>query len=123
MKTRVLYAVLAAGLLAALFALFSLSAEAQLRTFLVRLPTGSIIKVTVNAPASVPMSRIPGLPGIPLEEITSGLPKVPTGGGGGIPTTSGGGGGGGGGTTTTPSSGGGGSRTGGGGGGTSNGGN
>jgi hypothetical protein len=112
MKKRVLYAVLTAGLLAALFAFFSLSAEAQLRTFLVRLPTGSIIKVTVNAPAGVPMSQIPGLPGIPLEEITSGLPKVPTGSG----TGSGPSGGGGGGTTTTPGSGGG-KKTGGGGGG------
>jgi hypothetical protein len=122
MKKRVLYAVLTAGLLAALFALFSLSAEAQLRTFLVRLPTGSIIKVTVNAPASVPMSRVPGLPGVPLEEITSGLPKVPQ-----VPVpTTGGGGGGGGGTTPPPSSGGGGgggsTRTGTGGGG-GNGGN
>ncbi|MEA2349174.1 MAG: hypothetical protein QOG86_115, partial [Thermoleophilaceae bacterium] len=46
MKKRVLYAVITAGILAALFAVFSLSASAQLRTFLVRLPTGSIIKVT-----------------------------------------------------------------------------
>jgi hypothetical protein len=109
-KKRVLHAVLTAGILAALFALFSLSAEAQLRTFLVRLPTGSIIKVTVNAPAGVPMSRIPGLPGIPLEEITSGLPIPPVSGGGGGPSggggggggTTSGGGGGGGGTTKTP---------------------
>jgi murein DD-endopeptidase MepM/ murein hydrolase activator NlpD len=99
-KKRVLYAVLTAGLLAALFALFSLTAEAQLRTFLVRLPTGGIIKVTVNAPAGVPMSRIPGLPGIPLEEITSGLPGLPTGG------TKGGGPSPGGGSTTSPGPGG-----------------
>src|SRR5919199_5576797 len=108
MTRRLLYAVVIAGAVAALSSLFSLSADAQLRTFLVRLPTGSIIRVTVDAPAGVPMSQIPGLPGIPLEEITKGL-RTPTGGptgGGGGSTTSGGGGGG---TKTTPPPGGGGS--------------
>ena len=53
MKKRLLYAALAAGLLAGLLAIFSLSASAQQRTFLVRLPTGSIIKVTVDATSTV----------------------------------------------------------------------
>src|SRR5439155_1548531 len=52
MKKRLLYAVATVGILAGLLALFSLSATAQLRTFLVRLPTGGIIRVTVDAPAS-----------------------------------------------------------------------
>ncbi|MEA2351862.1 MAG: hypothetical protein QOJ14_276 [Thermoleophilaceae bacterium] len=91
MKKRVLYAVITAGILAALFAVFSLSASAQLRTFLVRLPTGSIIKVTVDAPAGLPMSQVPGLPGTAIEEITAGAP-APVGGGGsgGDPKSNGG---------------------------------
>jgi Transglycosylase SLT domain len=110
MKKRVLYAVLTAGILAALFAVFSLSASAQLRTFLVRLPTGNVIKVTVDAPASLPMSQVPGLPGTPIEEITAGAPAPVGGGSTGEPKSNGGGdntGGGGGGGRKTGDSGGG----------------
>ena len=65
-----------------------------------RLPTGSVIKVTVDAPAGLPMSQVPGLPGTPIEEITQGAPPPVgnggnSGGGGGSNTggnTSGGGG-------------------------------
>src|SRR5437763_9705490 len=123
MKKRLLYAAATAGILGGLLALFSLSATAQLRTFLVRLQSGAIIRVTVDAPASVPMSAIPGLPGIPIQEITKSLPPLPVpighpsgGGSGGGGGGSGGGGGGGGGGTSTHN------RTGGGGGSPSSGG-
>jgi hypothetical protein len=95
MKKGLLLAVLTASLFVGLLAIFSLTAGAELRTFLVRLSTGSIITVSVDAPASVPMSAIPGLPGIPIQEITSHLPG-PLHGGGGSGGGSGGGGGGGG---------------------------
>ena len=95
MKKRLLYAALAASLLAGLLAVFSMSASAQLRTFLVRLPTGNVIKVTVDAPAGVPMSQVPGLPGTPIQEITEGAPPpVGNGGNGGGGDQGGGGGGG-----------------------------
>src|SRR5437763_15419543 len=119
MKKRLLYAAATAGILGGLLALFSLSATAQLRTFLVRLQSGAIIRVTVDAPASVPMSAIPGLPGIPIQEITKSLPPLPvpighpsgggSGGGGGGSGGGGGGGGGGGSGTHNRTGGGGGS--------------
>ena len=114
MKKRLLYAVATVGILAGLLALFSLSATAQLRTFLVRLPAGGIIRVTVDAPASVPMSAIPGLPGVPIQEITKSLPPLPGplghpgGGSGGSGGGGSGGGGGGGGGSHKPGRGGGG---------------
>jgi hypothetical protein len=89
MKRRILLATLLVGVLAGAFALFSMSASAQLRTFLVKLPTGDVIRVTVDAPAGVPMDQVPGLPGTPIQELT------PPGGGdeGGGPTGGGDGGG------------------------------
>jgi hypothetical protein len=85
MKRRLLLAALAAGLLAGVLAIFSLSASAQLRTFLVKLPTGDVIRVTVDAPAGVPMDQVPGLPGTPIQELTppSGDVGDPGGGSGG----------------------------------------
>jgi hypothetical protein len=74
MKKRLLYAATAAALLAGLLAIFSLTAGAQLRTFLVRLPTGAVIKVTVDAPPGIPMGSVPGLPGTPISEVGSGAP-------------------------------------------------
>jgi hypothetical protein len=88
MKRRVLYATLLVGVLAAVLAAFSLSASAQQRTFLVKLPTGNIIRVTVDAPAGLPMDQVPGLPGTPISELT------PPGGGDGGPTGGGDNGGG-----------------------------
>src|SRR3954451_22316000 len=116
MKKRLLFAVLAPAGVGGILLGNSLTAPAELRTFLVRLPTGSVIKVTVDAPSGVPMSQVPGLPGTPIEEITqSAPPPVGSGGGGGgggplggTPAGNGshqGGGssgGGGGGSTTTP---------------------
>jgi hypothetical protein len=90
MKRRLLFATLLVGVLAGVLAIFSMSASAQLRTFLVKLPTGNIIRVTVDAPAGVPMDQVPGLPGTPIQELTA------PGGGeeGGGPTGGGDGGGG-----------------------------
>jgi hypothetical protein len=103
MTRRLLYAMLAGGLIVAAFAAFTLSAAAQDRTFLVRLPTGETITVTVDVAAGIPMSQVPGLPGTPIQELTPGGP------GGGAPPPGGGGGGsagGGGSTGGDPSSGG-----------------
>ncbi|MFL5780643.1 MAG: lytic murein transglycosylase [Thermoleophilaceae bacterium] len=71
---------MAAALLAGVLAIFSLTAGAELRTFLVRLPTGAVIKVSVDAPPGLPMGSVPGLPGTPITEITSPAP-APQGGG------------------------------------------
>ncbi|MEA2397168.1 MAG: hypothetical protein QOK25_724, partial [Thermoleophilaceae bacterium] len=102
MNKRLLRAALAAALLASLLGVFSLTATAQQRTFLVRMKTGTVIKVTVDAPAGVPMSQVPGLPGTAIGEITqSAPPPVGNGGkggggnGGGGGSNNGGGGGGG----------------------------
>src|SRR5207302_5752991 len=108
MKKRLLYAAATAGILGGLPALCCLSATAQLRTVLVRLRSGAIIRVTVDAPASVPMSALPGLPGLPIQEITKSLPPLPApigrpGGGGSGGGGGGSGGGGGGGSTRKPS--------------------
>src|SRR5438876_8596366 len=48
--------------------MFSSGASAQQRTFVVRLPTGQVINVTVDTSPSTPPSQI-GLPGKPLAEI------------------------------------------------------
>jgi hypothetical protein len=115
------------AIVAAVLALiiFALPASAELRTFRVRLPTGQIVTVTVDAPPGVPMSQVPGLPGIPIEELTPppapSLPGLPSGtttspqqqGSGSSPSGGGnlGGGGGGGGGGSTSSSGGGSARS------------
>jgi hypothetical protein len=96
-KRRVLYAAVAAALLAGILAVFSLTAGAELRTFLVRLPTGAVIKVTVDAPPGLPMGSVPGLPGTPISEIGSSAPP-PQGG-----SSSGGGGPSGGSGSSSPS--------------------
>jgi hypothetical protein len=98
MKTRLLYALLAVGVLAVALATFTLSASAQDRTFLVRLPTGQVISVTVDVAPGVPMDQVPGLPGDPIAEITPTPPALPGGGGG----SDAGGGGGGGGSAGSP---------------------
>jgi murein DD-endopeptidase MepM/ murein hydrolase activator NlpD len=85
MKRRLLFAALAAALLAGALAIFSMSASAQLRTFLVKLPTGDVIRVTVDAPAGVPMDQVPGLPGTPIQELTPPSGDDPTGSGSGGP--------------------------------------
>jgi hypothetical protein len=88
MRRKLLFASLLASVVAGALALFSMSASAQLRTFLVKLPTGNVIRVNVEAPAGLPMDQVPGLPGTPIQELT------PPGGGdeGGSPPSGGGGG-------------------------------
>ncbi|HEX8066311.1 MAG TPA: lytic murein transglycosylase [Thermoleophilaceae bacterium] len=80
MRRRLLFGVLAAALLGGILAVFSMSASAQLRTFLVKLPTGDVIRVTVDAPPCVPLDQVPGLPGTPIQELTD--PGCGGGGGG-----------------------------------------
>ena len=101
MKKRLLYVAATAALAAGLFlAISSFTAGAQLRTFLVRLPTGAIVKVTVDTPPGTPIGSVPGLPGTPIGEVTSGAPapqggspSAPSGGGpSSAPSKSGGGG-------------------------------
>ena len=102
MRRKLLFATMLAAAIAGAFALFSMSASAQLRTFLVKLPTGNVIRVTVDAPAGLPMDQVPGLPGTPIQELTppgGGDEGAPPSGGGGdqggdkpkAPSTSGGG--------------------------------
>ncbi|HEX8051770.1 MAG TPA: lytic murein transglycosylase [Thermoleophilaceae bacterium] len=87
MKRRLFFAILLAAVVASALAIFSMSASAQLRTFLVKLPTGNVIRVTVDAPAGVPMDQVPGLPGTPIQELTppggGDEPAAPSGGGDG----------------------------------------
>jgi murein DD-endopeptidase MepM/ murein hydrolase activator NlpD len=81
MTRKLLYATLVAALTAVAVIAFALPAAAEQRSFKVRLPSGVIITVTVDA-ACVPMDQVPGLPGTPIEDLT---PQVCT--GGGAPTT------------------------------------
>src|SRR5256886_8412737 len=92
MRRRVLWAVMAAGILGAVSAILSLSASAQMRTVLVRLKTGTVIRVTVNTTAGLPINQIPGLPGRAIQELTH--PSSGGGTTGSNPSTGGGGGGG-----------------------------
>ncbi len=82
MKRRLLFATLLVGVLAGVLAIFSMSASAQLRTFLVKLPTtGDVIRVTLDADPCAPVDSLP-LPGTPISELTT----PDCGGGGGGPT-------------------------------------
>ncbi|MEA2469649.1 MAG: hypothetical protein QOE38_648, partial [Thermoleophilaceae bacterium] len=69
MSNRLLNAAIAVALVALAFVSFALPASAEQRTLRVRLATGSIITVTVDAPC-VPMDQVPGLPGTPVEDLT-----------------------------------------------------
>src|SRR5215212_8010404 len=100
MSKRLASALVAVGLVAVALVAFALPASAQLRTFKVKLVDGSIITVTVDAPAGVPMGSVPGLPGTPIQEITP--PSAPAPPPAPAPPTGGGGGGGSGGGSTTP---------------------
>jgi hypothetical protein len=69
MSKRLLNAAIAVALVALAFVAFALPASAEQRTLRVRLATGSIITVKVDAPC-VPMNQVPGLPGTPVEDLT-----------------------------------------------------
>jgi hypothetical protein len=77
MRAKLLYSMLVTALLAVAFAALTLPANAEQRTFLVRLPSGEVITVTVDAPAGLPMSQVPGLPGEPVDELTPPAPPEP----------------------------------------------
>src|SRR6476661_4599761 len=69
MTKKLLYVTLVAALAAVAVVAFALPAGAAQRTFKVRLATGNVITVTVDAPC-VPMDQVPGLPGTPVEDLT-----------------------------------------------------
>jgi hypothetical protein len=69
MRHKLLYATLVAALAAVAVVVFALPAGAAQRTFKVRLATGDLITVTVEAPC-VPMDQVSGLPGTPVEDLT-----------------------------------------------------
>ena len=69
MSRRLLYTALVVALAAVAVVAFALPASAEQRTFRVRLATGSVINVTVDAPCG-PMDQVPGLPGTPIEDLT-----------------------------------------------------
>src|SRR3954454_7400702 len=69
MTKKLLYVTLVAALAAVAVVAFALPAGAAQRTFRVKLATGSIITVTVDA-ACIPMDQVPGLPGTPIEDLT-----------------------------------------------------
>lgn len=83
MSRKLLNVAIAVALVAVGVVASTLPADAAQRTFRVRLATGSIINVTVDAPC-VPMSQVPGLPGTPIADLTpdacapSTTPSVPT---------------------------------------------
>src|SRR5947209_1440586 len=77
MTRRVLSVLGVGGAIVLALILFALPASAELRTFRVRLATGQIVTVSVDAPAGLPMSQVPGLPGVPIQELTPPPPKLP----------------------------------------------
>src|SRR5215204_6283718 len=102
MRKRLLYALLAAGLVLVALVAFTTTAAAEKRSFQVRLADGSVVTVTVDVPPGTPLDDIP-LPGELIAELPSPEPApapAPSpdpgsgGGGGGSGDPSGGGGGG-----------------------------
>src|SRR5215213_9646177 len=97
MRKRLLYALLAVGLVVLALVALTSTATAEKRSFQVRLADGSVVTVTVDVPPGTPVDEIP-LPGELIAELPgpddvpapAPAPGVPSGGGG-----SGGGGGGG----------------------------
>src|SRR3954454_19228030 len=84
MSNRLLSAALGAALVALAFVVCVVPASAAQLTLRVRLVTGQIVTVTVDAPC-VPISQMPGLPGTPIATLTppgvcspQGTPTVPT---------------------------------------------
>jgi Transglycosylase SLT domain len=74
MKSRLLYILLTAGVLAAaMLAAFTIPASAEKRTVYVRLATGQVVAVTVDVPPGTPLNDIE-LPGVP---VPPGTPTQP----------------------------------------------
>src|SRR3954467_7067082 len=97
MRKRLLYALLAAGLVLIALVAYTSTATAEKRSFQVRLADGSVVTVTVDVPPGTPIDEIP-LPGQLIAELPGPddvpAPSVPA---PGAPPSGGGGGGGGGG--------------------------
>src|SRR3712207_4947178 len=91
MRKRLLYALLAAGLVLVALVAFTSTATAEKRSFQIRLATGQVVTVTVDVPPGTPVDEIP-LPGELIAELPSPEPpsvpdpapgNPPAGGGGG----------------------------------------
>src|SRR4051794_1046172 len=104
MRKRLLYALLAAGLVLIALVAFTSTATAEKRSFQVRLANGSVVTVTVDVPPGTPVREIP-LPGQLIAELPGPgdvpappvpAPGAPSGGGGGGGSGGSGGSGGGG---------------------------
>src|SRR5262245_44956022 len=77
MKTRALHILLATGLVVvALFTALTIPASAQTQTVYVRLPTGQVVAVQVDAPPGTPLDDIQ-LPGTPVPAPTTPTPPAP----------------------------------------------
>jgi len=101
MRKRLLYALLAAGLVLIALVAFTSTATAEKRSFQVRLADGSVVTVTVDVPPGTPIGEIP-LPGELIAELpgpddvpapSAPAPGAPPSGGGGGGGSGGGGGG------------------------------
>ena len=68
MRKRLLYALLAAGLVLVALVAFTSTATAEKRSFQVRLADGSVVTVTVDVPPGTPVDEIP-LPGELIAEL------------------------------------------------------
>src|SRR5215216_41250 len=68
MRKRLLYALLAAGLVLVALVAFTSTATAEKRSFQVRLADGSVVTVTVDVPPGTPIDEIP-LPGELIAEL------------------------------------------------------
>jgi hypothetical protein len=91
MRKRLLYALLAAGLVLIALVAFTSTATAEKRSFQVRLADGHVVTVTVDVPPGTPVDEIP-LPGeliaeLPGPDDVPAAPSVP-----GAPPSGGGGG-------------------------------
>jgi hypothetical protein len=68
MRKRLLYALLAAGLVLIALVAFTSTATAEKRSFQVRLASGLVVTVTVDVPPGTPINEIP-LPGELIAEL------------------------------------------------------
>ena len=90
MRKRLLYALLAAGLVLIALVAFTSTATAEKRSFQVRLADGHVVTVTVDVPPGTPVDEIP-LPGELIAELPGpddvpaapSVPGAPSNGGGG----------------------------------------
>ncbi len=78
MRKRLLHILLCAGLLAAAaLTAFTLPASAELRTVLVKLPSGEVVKITVDVPPGTPNEAIGNFVKLPGVIVPPGTPVTP----------------------------------------------